>query len=74
MRSNTSVTYQNEIIIPFFNHYLKDKNDPSIAGATIFFTGENQWRRFDSWPSGQIKEEKIYLTDKKRTVNQGTGQ
>ncbi len=62
--SNTSVTYQNEIIIPFFNHYLKDKNDPSIAGATIFFTGENQWRRFDSWPSGQIKEQKMYLTDK----------
>jgi putative CocE/NonD family hydrolase len=62
--SNTSVTYQNEIIIPFFNYYLKNKNDPGIAGATIFFTGENKWRRFDSWPSGQIKEEKIYLGDK----------
>jgi uncharacterized protein len=62
--SNTSVTYQNEIIIPFFNYYLKGKNDPAIAGATIFFTGENKWRRFDSWPSGLVKEEKIYLGDK----------
>jgi putative CocE/NonD family hydrolase len=62
--SNTSVTYQNEIIIPFFNHYLKDKNDPSLAGATIFFTGENKWRRFESWPSDKVRNEKIYFRDK----------
>jgi len=62
--TNTSITYQNEIIVPFFNYYLKGKNDPSIAGATIFFTGENHWRQFDSWPSGEIREEKIYLSDK----------
>jgi hypothetical protein len=62
--SNTSVTYQNEIIIPFFNYYLKGKNDPSLAGATIFFTGENKWRRFDSWPAAEVREEKIYLQSK----------
>jgi uncharacterized protein len=62
--SNTSVTYQNEIIIPFFNHYLKDNNDPSLAEATIFFTGENKWRRFESWPSDKVRNEKIYFQDK----------
>ena len=62
--TNTSVTYQNEIIIPFFNFYLKGKNDPAISGATIFFTGENKWRHFDSWPSNEIKEEKMYLREK----------
>jgi len=62
--SNTSVTYQNEIIIPFFNHYLKGKNDPSLAGATIFFTGENKWRRFGSWPTDKAKEVKVYLREK----------
>jgi putative CocE/NonD family hydrolase len=62
--SNTSITYQNEIEIPFFNYYLKGRNDPSIAGATIFFSGENKWRRFDSWPTGQAKEVKIYLHEK----------
>jgi uncharacterized protein len=62
--TNTSVTYQNEIIIPFFNFYLKGKNDPAISRATIFFTGENKWRHFDSWPSTEIKEEKLYLREK----------
>lgn len=63
--SNTSVTYQNEIIIPFFNFYLRGKNDPHLAGATIFFTGENKWRRFDSWPTDKASQVKIYLQDKK---------
>ncbi len=61
--SNTSITYQNEIEIPFFNYYLKGRKDPSIAGATIFFSGENKWRRFDSWPTSQAKEVKIYLQE-----------
>jgi len=61
--SNTSVTYQNEIIIPFFNFYLKGKNDPNLAGATIFFTGENKWRRFDSWPTDKARQVKIYLQE-----------
>ncbi|HEY8733054.1 MAG TPA: CocE/NonD family hydrolase, partial [Puia sp.] len=62
--SNTSVTFQNEIEIPFFNYYLKGKKDPSLSGATIFFSGENKWRHFDSWPSEKTKEEKIYLQEK----------
>jgi uncharacterized protein len=61
--SNTVITYQNEIEIPFFNFYLKGKNDPFLAGATIFFSGENKWRKFNSWPTDQAKKEKIYLTD-----------
>jgi len=62
--TNTSVTYQNEIILPFFNYYLKGKNDPHLSRATIFFTGENKWRHFDSWPDAQAREEKIYLQGK----------
>ncbi len=64
--SNTALTYQNEMIIPFFNHYLKGKKDPDLARATIFFTGENSWRKFDSWPDKNTKELKIYLQDKNR--------
>jgi uncharacterized protein len=62
--SNTAITYQNDIEIPFFNFYLKGKNDPSLARATIFFSGENKWRRFDSWPTDKVKEERIYLQEK----------
>jgi putative CocE/NonD family hydrolase len=62
--SNTAVTYQNVIEIPFFNFYLKGKNEPSLARATIFFSGENKWRRFEAWPTDQAREEKIYLREK----------
>lgn len=61
--ANTSLYYQNEIEIPFFDYYLKGKNDPHIAGATIFFTGENTWRKFDSWPTDQAKAKKFYLQE-----------
>lgn len=61
--SNTSVTYQNDVEIPFFNFYLKGRKEPDLAGATIFFSGENQWRRFSKWPTDQAKETKIYLQE-----------
>ena len=36
--SNTSLTYQQEIIIPFFNYYLKGKKDPhACQGNYIFY-------------------------------------
>lgn len=59
--SNTSHWYQNNIEIPFFNYYLKGKgSNPAIAEATIFFTGENQWRQLEQWPpAGNGRE--IYL-------------
>ncbi|MDP4130764.1 MAG: CocE/NonD family hydrolase [Bacteroidota bacterium] len=59
--SNTSVWYQNRIEIPFFNHYLKGNDDPSLARATIFFSGENKWRTFDNWPTEKAKTENLYL-------------
>ncbi len=59
--SNTAIWYQNEIEIPFFNHFLKGKNDPALARATIFFSGENEWRTFDNWPTEKAKNENLYL-------------
>ncbi len=64
--SNTAETYQKEIEIPFFNFYLRGGNNPSLATATIFFTGENKWRRFDSWPSPDMKPVKIYFHEKNK--------
>jgi len=59
--SNTSIWYQNNIEIPFFNYYLKGKgDDPKIAEATIFFSGANEWRKFDQWPAANATRE-IYL-------------
>lgn len=60
--SPTSEWYQNNIEIPFFNYYLKGKgSDPGLSEATIFFTGENQWKKFEQWPPASIKNQPIYL-------------
>jgi putative CocE/NonD family hydrolase len=61
--SNTSQWYQNNIEIPFFNYYLKGKgDDPKLSEATIFFTGENQWRKLQQWPpAGNGRD--IYLEE-----------
>ncbi len=60
--SNTSIWYQNQVEIPFFNYHLKGKGmDPQLAEATIFFTGENQWRKLDQWPPKENRPRPIYL-------------
>lgn len=60
--SNTSIWYQNNIEIPYFNYYLKGKGDISkLAEATIFFSGANEWKQFETWPPADKKDEPIYL-------------
>ena len=60
--SNTSIWYQNNIEIPFFNYYLKGKgDDPKLAEATIFFSGENNWKNFNQWPPANTTNQPIYL-------------
>lgn len=60
--SNTSEYYQKNIEIPFFQYYLKGKGSVNeIKKANIFFTGENQWKTFDSWPATTIENKKLYI-------------
>jgi len=58
----TALWYQNNIEIPFFNYYLKGKGtDPKLSEATIFITGENQWKNFDQWPPSTTSNQPIYF-------------
>jgi putative CocE/NonD family hydrolase len=51
--SNTSRTFQREILLPFLDHYLKDDAPKmDVAPVNAFETGTNTWRRLNSWPSG----------------------
>ncbi len=60
--SRTGEWYQNNIEIPFFNYYLKGKgNEPRLAEATIFFTGENKWKTFDRWPPAPMQDREIFF-------------
>jgi putative CocE/NonD family hydrolase len=63
--SNTSLWYQQIIEIPFFNYFLKGKDDiTDQAEATIFLTGENKWREFDQWPPAGNADQALYLQEK----------
>jgi putative CocE/NonD family hydrolase len=65
--SNTTGFYQQTIELPFFNYYLKNKgNADQIAEASIFMTGANEWKRFDSWPPKGVENKNIYLQDKSK--------
>ena len=45
--SNTSIWYQNNIEIPFFNYYLKGKGDMSKLAKPIYsVSGANEWKQF----------------------------
>jgi uncharacterized protein len=60
--SNTSIWYQNNIEIPFFNYYLKGKgSNPNFAEALIFFSGANEWRKLPQWPPALMDETPIYF-------------
>jgi hypothetical protein len=57
----TSPDYREHIEFPFFEHCLKGKPDPNLAKATVFETGTNQWRKYDSWPPKNTKKVSLYL-------------
>ncbi len=60
--SKTSEHYQNNIEIPYFNYYLKNKGtQPNLAEASIFFTGENKWHQLPQWPPANVQQKELYL-------------
>ena len=47
--------------INFFNYYLMGKGALNVPEATIFVTGSNEWRSFNTWPPENTTEKNIYL-------------
>ncbi len=60
--AKTSLAYQETIELPFFNCLLKDKCEGQLAEATVFETGSNTWRRYESWPPKNAESRDLYLT------------
>jgi putative CocE/NonD family hydrolase len=59
--SMTSLFYRDEIEFPFFDRWLKGKQDPKLPKAFVFETGTNQWRREDAWPPKDARQKALYL-------------
>src|SRR6266850_1313497 len=54
--SDTALTFRQDILRPFLDHYLKDDAPKmDIAPVTAFETGTNKWLRLPAWPSGCAK-------------------
>ena len=45
----------------FFDYYLKGVGNSDMAEATIFVTGSDEWRSFDTWPPKNVVEKNLYL-------------
>jgi putative CocE/NonD family hydrolase len=59
--SKTSLWFQENVQLPFFNHYLKGKGEAPRAEAIVFETGANIWHQLDTWPPKDVSEKKLYL-------------
>ena len=57
----TSVWFRENVELPFFNYYLKDKGTMDLPEATIFITGSNEWHKFKTWPPANTVEKSLYL-------------
>jgi putative CocE/NonD family hydrolase len=53
--------YRERIVFPFFEHYLKGNGDLRLPEATVFETGTNRWREYDSWPPAGTQSTSLYL-------------
>jgi putative CocE/NonD family hydrolase len=59
--SDTGDYYRKNILFPFFEHYLKDSDDPKLPKAYVFETGTNVWRRYSAWPPEQARAKTLYF-------------
>ena len=59
---NTSEYYRENIELPFFNHYLKgETGQPNIPEVSVYETGSNQWRAYNTWPPAHARDTLLYL-------------
>jgi uncharacterized protein len=58
---DNSAYFNDQVLLPFFQQYLKDAPDPKLPTALIFETGTNVWRRYDSWPPKGTQARTLYF-------------
>ena len=58
---DNSAFFNDRVLLPFFQQYLKDAPDPKLATAVVFETGTNVWRSYDSWPPKNTRAKTLYF-------------
>jgi putative CocE/NonD family hydrolase len=53
--------YFQELELKFFDYYLCGKGSPDFSEATIFVSGTNEWRNFNTWPPENTVQKNLYF-------------
>jgi putative CocE/NonD family hydrolase len=67
-----STFYQENIEMPFFEHYLKDEGTLELPEAYMFDTGIKEWKTFDVWPPQVVKPTVLRFSQGKKLVVDGS--
>ncbi len=59
--SNLNDYYHQQIETPFFNYHLKNKGSFELPEATIFETGSNEWKKYNTWPPASSTPTSFYF-------------
>ncbi len=60
--SDTAKYYQENIWDAWFAYWLRDEGTLRLAEATIFETGTNRWRQYDTWPPiKNVRQRQLYF-------------
>lgn len=57
----TAKNFRETMQLTWFNYHLKAKGDGQFAEATIFQTGANQWKKYNSWTPKQAIPQALYF-------------
>ncbi|UIJ44492.1 CocE/NonD family hydrolase [Sphingomonas cannabina] len=47
---DTAAQFREDMVLPFFNQYLKDGPPANLPTVAIYNTGENHWDKLKDWP------------------------
>ncbi len=53
--------YRDSIEFPFISYYLKGKGKADLPDALMFETGNNVWRKFNTWPPKNTVKESLFF-------------
>ena len=62
--AKTSLTYREQVELPFFKRHLKGARVTPQAEAVVFETGTNRWQAFPSWPPAGVREATLFFHGK----------
>jgi putative CocE/NonD family hydrolase len=58
---DNSAYFNNQVLLPFFQQYLKDAGDAKLPSALIFETGTNVWRHYETWPPKNTQTKTLFF-------------